>query len=147
MSDVKDTDANAAASPEDVGPLPCPGIRWWGLSLAVSLPGPSAPLCDEPLLGSGVAANRKTAQQMRWRARILKPPFGTLTSPIVEKPRCLMTGQEGAGTEMALGVWADHLKRGMNRLGTQAWREPLLAGSTHHVVRAKKTPRRSERFL
>ena len=60
MSDVKDTDANAAASPEDVGPRPCPGIGWWGLSLAVSLPDPSATLGDAPLLGSGVAANRKT---------------------------------------------------------------------------------------
>ena len=52
-----------------------------------------------------------------------------------------MTGQEGAGTERALGVWADHLKRGMNRLGNPARREPLLAGSTYYVVRAKKTPR------
>ena len=51
MSDVKDTHANAAASPEDVGPRPCPGIGWWGLSLAVSLPDPSATLGD---------ANRKT---------------------------------------------------------------------------------------
>ena len=49
-----------------------------------------------------------------------------------------MKGQEGAGTERALGVWADHLKREMNRLGNPARREPLLAGSTHYVVRAKK---------
>ena len=64
---------------------------------------------------------------MRWRASIVEHPFGTLKYQIFEKPRFLMRGKEGAGTEMALGVLAYNLKRVMNIMGNQKLREQLLA--------------------
>ena len=73
-------------------------------------------------------ARRTTMAHMRWRASIVEHPFGALKYQIFEKPRFLLRGKEGAGTEMALGVLAYNLKRVMNILGNQVLREKLLAG-------------------
>ena len=61
---------------------------------------------------------RATAEAMRRRRSLVEHPFGTLKYGVFEKPRFLLRGMKGAGTEMALATLAYNLKRAMNVLGT-----------------------------
>lgn len=60
---------------------------------------------------------RATPAAMRLRRSLVEHPFGTLKYAIFEKPRFLLRGIKGAGTEMALGTLAYNLKRAASVLG------------------------------
>lgn len=70
---------------------------------------------------------RTTAEHMKWRGSIVEHPFGTLKHQIFEKPRFVLRGLWGAGTEMALSVLVYNLKRAMNVLGNAEIRRRLAA--------------------
>ncbi|WP_405228431.1 IS1182 family transposase [Lentisalinibacter sediminis] len=74
-------------------------------------------------------AERTTPSHMRRRASIVEHPFGTLKYQIFEKPRFLMRGLSGAGTEMALAVLAYNLKRAMKVLGNTELRQRLITAA------------------
>lgn len=61
---------------------------------------------------------RATRALMRLRRSTVEYPFGLLKYQILEKPRLLLRGRWGAGTEMALAVLAYNVKRAMAVLGT-----------------------------
>jgi transposase len=63
---------------------------------------------------------RTTAAVMRLRRSTVEHPFATLKYNILEKPRLLMRGLWGAGTEMALATLVYNLKRAMKVLGNRA---------------------------
>ena len=60
---------------------------------------------------------RATPELMRLRRCTVEYPFGLLKFHILEKPRLLMRGLWGSGTEMALATLAYNLKRVMAVLG------------------------------
>jgi transposase len=60
---------------------------------------------------------RATSALMRLRRSTVEYPFGILKYQILEKPRLLLRGLWGAGTEMALTVLAYNLKRALAVLG------------------------------
>ena len=64
-------------------------------------------------------AERTTPGHMKRRRALVEHPFGTLKYQIFEKPRFLLRGMWGAGTEMAMAVLAYNLKRAMQVLGKQ----------------------------
>lgn len=68
---------------------------------------------------------RTTAEHMKRRGSLVEHPFGTLKYQILEKPRFVLRGLWGAGTEMALSVLAYNLKRAMNVLGNAEMRRRL----------------------
>lgn len=60
---------------------------------------------------------RATPGLMRLRRSTVEYPFGVLKYQVLEKPRLLLRGMWGAGTEMALAVLAYNLKRAIAVLG------------------------------
>lgn len=70
---------------------------------------------------------RTTAEHMKRRGSIVEHPFGTLKYQVFEKPRFVLRGLWGAGTEMALSVLVYNLKRAMNVLGNAEIRRRLVA--------------------
>lgn len=70
---------------------------------------------------------RTTPDLMRLRRCTVEYPFGLLKYQILEKPRLLMRGRWGAGTEMALATLAYNLKRVMAVLGSGDMRARLVA--------------------
>lgn len=71
-------------------------------------------------------ADRTDSSHMKRRGSLVEHPFGTLKYQIFEKPRFLLRGMWGAGTEMALAVLAYNMKRTMNVLGNTELRRKLL---------------------
>lgn len=61
---------------------------------------------------------RATPELMRLRRCTVEYPFGLMKFQVLEKPRLLMRGLWGAGTEMALTTLAYNLKRVMAVLGS-----------------------------
>lgn len=62
--------------------------------------------------------SRATPALMRLRRSTVEYPFGILKYQVLEKPRLLLRGLWGAGTEMALAVLAYNMKRAMAALGS-----------------------------
>jgi transposase len=60
---------------------------------------------------------RATPQLMRLRRCVVEHPFASLKYRIFEKPRFLLRGRWGAGTEMSLATLVWNLKRAMTVLG------------------------------
>lgn len=60
---------------------------------------------------------RATPERMRLRSATVERPFAELKYRIFEKPRFLLRGQWGAGTEMTLAVLAYNLKQALRALG------------------------------
>jgi transposase len=71
---------------------------------------------------------RTTAQVMRLRRSTVEHPFATLKYNSLEKPRLLMRGLWGAGTEMAVATLVYNLKRVMKLLGNRGLQARLTAG-------------------
>lgn len=65
-------------------------------------------------------ALRTTAPVMRLRRSTVEHPFATLKYSILEKPRFLMRGLWGAGTEIAVATLVYNLKRAMKVRGNRA---------------------------
>jgi transposase len=70
---------------------------------------------------------RTTAEVMRLRRSTVEHPFATLKYNILEKPRLLMRGLWGAGTEMALATLVYNMKRVMKVLGNRALQARLAS--------------------
>jgi transposase len=68
---------------------------------------------------------RATPELMRLRRCVVEHPFASLKYRIFEKPRFLLRGRWGAGTEMSLATLVWNLKRAMAVLGTTALVERL----------------------
>jgi transposase len=68
---------------------------------------------------------RATPELMRLRRCIVEHPFASLKYRIFEKPRFLLRGRWGAGTEMSLATLVWNLKRAMAVLGSTALAERL----------------------
>jgi len=68
---------------------------------------------------------RATPEAMRLRRCIVEHPFASLKYRIFEKPRFLLRGRWGAGTEMAFATLAWNLKRAMKVLGNTILAERL----------------------
>ena len=68
---------------------------------------------------------RATPEVMRLRRCVVEHPFAGLKYRIFEKPRFLLRGRWGAGTEMSLATLVWNLKRAMAVLGTTALAERL----------------------
>jgi transposase len=62
---------------------------------------------------------RATPERMRLRSATAERPFAELKYRIFEKPRFLLRGRWGAGTEMTLAVLAYNLKQALRALGTR----------------------------
>jgi len=62
---------------------------------------------------------RATPEVMRLRRCTVEHPFAALKFHIFEKPRFLMRGLTGAGTEIALATLAYNVKRALATLGGQ----------------------------
>jgi transposase len=60
---------------------------------------------------------RATPEAMRLRRCVVEHPFASLKYRIFEKPRFLLRGRWGAGTEMAFATLTWNLKRAMKVLG------------------------------
>jgi transposase len=71
-------------------------------------------------------AERTNSGHMRRRGSLVEHPFGTLKYQIFEKPRFLLKGLWGAGTEMAVAVLAYNLKRAMRVLGNAEMQRILI---------------------
>ena len=61
---------------------------------------------------------RATPELMRLRRCVVEHPFASLKYRIFEKPRFLLRGRWGAGTEMSLATLVWNLKRAMAVLGS-----------------------------
>ena len=61
---------------------------------------------------------RATPELMRLRRCTVEHPFASLKYRIFEKPRFLLRGRWGAGTEMSLATLVWNLKRAMAVLGS-----------------------------
>ena len=72
--------------------------------------------------------DRCTPAVMRLRRSTVEHPFGTLKYNIFEKPRFLLRGLWGAGSEMALACLAYNMKRAMKVMGTRGILEKLVTG-------------------
>lgn len=70
---------------------------------------------------------RTTAPVMRLRRSTVEHPFATLKYNILEKPRLLLRGLWGGGTEMAMATLVYNLKRVMKVLGNCALQARLTA--------------------
>lgn len=70
---------------------------------------------------------RATPHAMRLRRSTVEHPFATLKYTILEKPRFLLRGLWGAGTEMALATLAYNLKRAISVLGARELQSRLVA--------------------
>lgn len=68
---------------------------------------------------------RCTPAVMRLRRSTVEHPFGTLKYNIFEKPRFLLRGLWGAGSEMALACLAYNMKRAMKVMGDRGMLEKL----------------------
>jgi len=68
---------------------------------------------------------RATPELMRLRRCVVEHPFANLKYRIFEKPRFLLRGRRGAGTEMSLATLVWNLKRAMAVLGSAALVERL----------------------
>jgi transposase len=68
---------------------------------------------------------RATPELMRLRRCVVEHPFASLKYRYFEKPRFLLRGRWGAGTEMSLATLVWNLKRAMAVLGTTALVERL----------------------
>jgi transposase len=68
---------------------------------------------------------RATTEAMRLRRCTVEHPFASLKYRIFEKPRFLLRGRWGAGTEMALATLSWNLKRAMKVLGNTSLVERL----------------------
>ena len=68
---------------------------------------------------------RATPELMRLRRCVVEHPFASLKYRIFEKPRFLLRGRWGAGTEMSLATLVWNLKRAMTVLGSAALLESL----------------------
>jgi len=68
---------------------------------------------------------RATPELMRLRRCVVEHPFASLKYRIFEKPRFLLRGRWGAGTEMSLATLLWNLKRAVRVLGTTALVERL----------------------
>lgn len=68
---------------------------------------------------------RATPELMRLRRCVVEHPFACLKYRIFEKPRFLLRGRWGAGTEMSLATLVWNLKRAMTVLGSAALLESL----------------------
>lgn len=64
-------------------------------------------------------AQRTTPAHMQLRRQTVERPFAELKWRIFEKPRFLLRGLRGAGTEMAIGVLVYNLKQALRVLGPQ----------------------------
>jgi transposase len=62
-------------------------------------------------------SERTTSAHMRLRRKTVERPFAELKWRIFEKPRFLLRGQRGAGTEMAIAVLVYNLKQALRVLG------------------------------
>jgi transposase len=71
---------------------------------------------------------RATPAVMRLRRCVVEHPFAALKYRIFEKPRFLLRGRWGAGTEMTLATLVWNLKRAMAVLGTAELRDRLACG-------------------
>jgi len=71
---------------------------------------------------------RATPQLMRLRRCVAELPFASLKYRIFEKPRFVLRGRWGAGTEMSLATLVWNLKRAMAVLGAPDLRERLAGG-------------------
>jgi transposase len=69
--------------------------------------------------------DRATPWAMRLRRCTVEHPFAGLKYRIFEKPRFLLRGRWGAGTEMSLATLAWNLKRAMAVVGSVALTERL----------------------
>jgi transposase len=61
---------------------------------------------------------RATPERMRLRSATVERPFAELKYRIFEKPRFLLRGRWGAGTEMTLAVMAYNFKQAIRAIGT-----------------------------
>ena len=68
---------------------------------------------------------RATPELMRLRRCVVEHPFASLKYRIFEKPRFLLRGRWGAGTEMSLAALVWNLKRAVRVIGTTALVERL----------------------
>ena len=72
---------------------------------------------------------RATPEVMRLRRSTVEHPFATLKYALFERPRFLLRGLWGAGSEMALATLAYNLKRASKVMGmaalTVAWMTPV----------------------
>jgi transposase len=68
---------------------------------------------------------RATPELMRLRRCVVEHPFANLKYRIFEKPRFLLRGRWGAGTEMSLATLVWNLKRAITVLGSTALLESL----------------------
>ena len=68
---------------------------------------------------------RATSEAMRLRRCTVEHPFARLKYRIFEKPRFLLRGRWGAGTEMVFATLAWNLKRAMKVLGNSILVERL----------------------
>lgn len=73
-------------------------------------------------------SQRCTPAVMRLRRSTVEHPFGTLKYNIFEKPRFLLRGLWGAGSEMALACMAYNMKRALKVMGTREILAKLAAG-------------------
>jgi transposase len=80
---------------------------------------------DEALLRMNA---RATPERMRLRSATVERPFAELKYRIFEKPRFLLRGRWGAGTEMTLAVLAYNLKQALRALGTAGMLACLASG-------------------
>jgi transposase len=71
---------------------------------------------------------RATPQLMRLRRCVAEHPFASLKYRIFEKPRFVLRGRWGAGTEMSLATLVWNLKRAIAVLGAPELRERLAGG-------------------
>jgi transposase len=71
---------------------------------------------------------RATPELMRLRRCVAEHPFAALKYRIFEKPRFMLRGRWGAGTEMSLATLVWNLKRAMAVLGASQLRERLACG-------------------
>jgi transposase len=71
---------------------------------------------------------RATPAVMRLRRCVVEHPFAALKYRIFEKPRFMLRGRWGAGTEMSLATLVWNLKRAMAVLGATELRERLACG-------------------
>jgi len=62
---------------------------------------------------------RATPELMRLRRCVVEHPFASLKYRIFEKPRFLLRGRWGAGTEMSLATLVWNLKRAMRVIGSR----------------------------
>jgi transposase len=70
---------------------------------------------------------RATPERMRLRSATAERPFAELKHRIFEKPRFLLRGRWGAGTEMTIAVLAYNLKQALRALGCRGLMESLAA--------------------